>query len=58
MLLRFETTAKNVKNRVHISRVAKNVKNRVQISRFLTSALIKGGLGEIVTVRYRVRPRP
>ena len=33
-------------------------KNRVHISRFLISAKIRGGLGEILVVRYRVRPRP
>jgi len=33
-------------------------KNRVKISRFLTPAKIRGGLGEILAVRYRVRPRP
>jgi len=44
-LLRFETTAKMLQN-------------RVQISRFLTPAKITGGMGEILAVRYRVRPRP
>jgi len=48
-LRRFESTAKNV------------LKNRVKIEskfRGLTPAKIRGRLGEILAVRYRVRPRP
>jgi len=36
----------------------KMLNNRVQISRFLTPATIRKGMGEILAVRYRVRPRP
>jgi len=38
--------------------VKKSSKNRVQISMFLTPAKIRRGLGEILAVHYRVRPRP
>ena len=41
ILLRFETTAKNVK---------KSRKNRVKISRFLTPPKIREGMGEILAV--------